>query len=140
MLSQTCEYALRAVTYVAQHDQDGLVLAREIASQTNVPLKYLQKILRDLVRRGVLSSARGIGGGFRLRKPARELRLLDVVAPFSNSLERSTCPFGYPQCHKEDPCPIHERWIRVVEAYRTFLETTRVQDLMDNSPPQRKRD
>ena len=84
----------------------------------------------------MLSSARGIGGGFRLRQPAQELRLLDVVAPFSNSLDRSTCPFGYPQCHKEDPCPIHERWIRVVEAYRAFLETTRVQDLMDKSLPE----
>ena len=72
MLSQTCEYALRAITYIAQNEVDGSVLAREIASATSVPLKYLQKILRDLVRAGMLTSVRGIGGGFRLRDGARE--------------------------------------------------------------------
>ena len=140
MLSQTCEYALRAVTYIAQHEQDGSILAREVASHTNVPLKYLQKILRDLVRSGVLSSVRGIGGGFRLRKSARELHLLDVVTPFADPLERTTCPFGNPRCRKDNPCPVHDRWVRVVEAYRTFLETTRVQDLLDRPLPEREQE
>lgn len=126
------------MTYIAQKQDEGSVLAREIASHTGVPLKYLQKILRDLVRSGVLSSVRGIGGGFRLREPPKDLRLADVLAPFDDTLERTTCPFGKAQCDDQDPCPVHDRWVKVVEAYRSFLETTRVGDLMDRPLPERK--
>lgn len=131
MLSQTCEYALRAMTYIAQHGDGRHVLAKEIAGDTAVPLKYLQKILRDLVRAGVLHSSRGIGGGFRLSRPARHLRLADVVGPFDDTLRRPTCPFGNPLCGKANPCPVHRRWSRVVESYTGFLERTTLHHLVE---------
>jgi len=124
VLSQTCEYALRAVAYIAQHGADGSVLAKDIAAKTRVPLKYLQKVLRDLVRSGILRSARGIGGGFQLSRPPKAIRLSEVVAPFDNSTQRLRCPFGNFDCRASPPCPLHHPWQRVMRPYLRFLETT----------------
>jgi Rrf2 family protein len=130
VLTQTCEYALRAVTYIAHHAGEGAVLAREIASAANVPYEYLQKLLTELVKNRLLASTRGIGGGFRLAKPAGKIRLLDVVRPFDDVMQRSLCPFGNEDCGKRYPCPVHDRWSVVVETYKSFLETTTVADLV----------
>ncbi len=134
MLSQTCEYALRAATYIAHHDEDEPVLAKDIAENTNVPLKYLQKILRDLVRNGLLVSARGIGGGFRLSRQPAKVHLVDILSPFDDATQKMSCPFGNPECGGSNPCPVHNRWKRVVESYRTFLQTTTLGHLIKEKP------
>jgi Rrf2 family protein len=138
VLSQTCEYALRAMTHIAQHGDGRPILAKEIAGKTNVPLKYLQKILRDLVRERLLSSSRGIGGGFRLGRPASKLRLIDVIEPFEGARERTSCPFGNPLCGKANPCLVHKRWARAVKPYRSFLEGTTLADLIRESVRKKK--
>lgn len=130
MWSQTCEYALRAVTHLGRCGRDQPVLARDIADTMNIPHQYLQKVLRELVRYDVLTSTRGIGGGFQLNRPAEKLSLADVIEPFDDIKRRSTCPFGRPDCGKKNPCPVHERWSGVMTAYRDFLETTTVADLV----------
>ena len=66
MLSQTAEYALRAVLYVAEHGDDRLVQVSEMARVLRIPRNYLSKIVHALVREGVLHSTRGKSGGFRL--------------------------------------------------------------------------
>ena len=124
MFTRTCEYAVRAATYIAEYGAEKPVLARDVAAYADVPLKYLQKVLRDMVRSGVLKSARGIGGGFRLARPAGKVSLMDVVAPFDDVLRRSNCPFGNPQCGIANPCPVHDRWGRVMGSYQRFLTTT----------------
>ncbi len=144
MLSQTCEYALRAMAYIAEHGEEGPVLARDIAAKTSVPLKYLQKLLRDLVRAGILTSTRGIRGGFRLVHQPGKVSLAEVLAPFDDTLRQTTCPFGNPDCGIANPCPVHNRWVHVVEAYRGFLDTTTLQDLLgeaekDKKPARRKK-
>ena len=134
MLSQTCKYALRAITYVVDHLDEGPALAKDIAEEADVPLRYLQKIMRDLVRSGVLHSTRGIGGGFRLSKPPERIHLIDVLAPFDDSLQKTMCPFGNIECGVRNLCPVHERWSEVVEAYRNFLDTTTLAHLAGHKP------
>src|SRR5262245_43388202 len=98
MLSMTAQYALRAFVYIAAQDEERPILAKEIAAQTRVPSQYLSRILRDAVRAGLLESARGVGGGFRLARPASRMKLFEVLAPYENVLDRSRCPFGQPRC------------------------------------------
>lgn len=131
MWSQTCEYALRAATYIARHAAEKPVLAKDIAAEMNIPHQYLQKVLRELVRNRVLSSARGIGGGFQLIRGAEQVRLHDVIEPFDSSMHLETCPFGNPLCGQANPCPVHERWGVVVGSYKSFLETTTLADLVE---------
>lgn len=124
MLSMTAQYALRAFVYIATHGSDRPVLAKEIAAHTGVPSHYLSRILRDAVRAGLLESARGVGGGFRLSRPPGRIKLLDVLSPFDDVLDRSRCPFGQPRCNDASPCGFHEYWKPISQAYRRMLEET----------------
>src|SRR5262245_2515009 len=110
MLSKTTEYALRAVTVIARADGEAPVLAKDIAGEVHIPEKYLSKVLRDLVRTGILSSTRGIGGGFKLRRDPAAIKLIEVIRPFEDVLAARRCPFGNARCSDDRPCAIHEQW------------------------------
>jgi len=102
-------------------------LAREIATNTGVPANYISKILRDLAHGGILGSTRGVGGGFRLIRPAKQIRLGDIVAPFENVGHRHRCPFGDPACTESKPCSAHAFYKPVQGAYNKFLDKTTLQ-------------
>jgi Rrf2 family iron-sulfur cluster assembly transcriptional regulator len=129
MLSMTAQYALRAFVYISTRGDEHPVLAKDIAAHTGVPLHYLSRILRDAVRAGLLESARGVGGGFRLSKPAKRIKLFDILSPFDDVLDRSRCPFGQPQCNDSRPCGFHEYWKPIASAYCHMLEETTLNDI-----------
>lgn len=131
MFSKTSEYALRAVTTIAELGQDRPVLAKEIASKSKIPTKYLSKVLRDLVHVGILTSTRGIGGGFRLKRRANTLRLIDVVRPFEDVLASRRCPLGNARCSDENPCAMHTRWKPVKRSIEKLLERTTVAEVIN---------
>ena len=135
MFNKTAEYALRAVAAIARAEDERPVLARDIAKNSQIPNKYLSKVLRDLVHTGLLTSSRGIGGGFRLKRRADRIRLADVVRPFDDVLAPRRCPFGNAKCSDENPCTMHAQWKPVSEALRTLLEHTTVADIITTTKP-----
>ena len=82
MLNLAGEYALRAMVYPAQHVADWPIYGKQIAEQAGIPAKYLSKVPGELVRAGALESLRGIGGGFRMSRPRKKIRLMNVLVPF----------------------------------------------------------
>ena len=74
-----CVYALRALVYLARHREGGFVSVEEIAGTGGLSESFLRKSLKPLVSAGVLRSARGPHGGYRLARPARSITLLEVV-------------------------------------------------------------
>ena len=131
MLTVTSEYAIRAMVHIAQHGQDDPVLAREIADETGVPANYISKVLRDMTRSGILTSARGVGGGFRLARKASTIHLADIVMPFENNVHNDRCPFGNAVCSDETPCGAHEYWATVKSAYDRFLARTTLKNVAE---------
>ena len=131
MLTLTSEYALRAMVYLAQHEVDWPIPGRRIAEEVQIPAKYLSKVLGDLVRAELLTSAPGKRGGFRLRRPARKMVLRDILAPFESHLSggRARCPFGGDECGDKQACQAHSRWKRVIEAEERFLKGTSLYDV-----------
>lgn len=128
MLSQTAEYALRTVLFLA--DSDGAARAEEIARQLGVPRNYLSKTLHRLAQEGVLQSTRGKGGGFRLAVPADRLKLLRVVEPFDDISGERRCLLGRPHCNDRNPCPAHHEWRAVSERVTAFFRDRTVGDLL----------
>lgn len=128
MLSRTSEYALRALIHLAQHEEDWPISGARIAAGTDIPPKYLSKILGDLARLGVLGASPGKTGGFRLKRPAKEISLLEVLAPYEQ-FEHRGCPFGNRQCNDQSPCAAHDQWKRVVETEQRFMSKTTVKDI-----------
>lgn len=130
MISLTGEYALRAMIYLARHRDEWPISGSRIAEQANIPRKYLSAILADLVRAGLLEGTRGKSGGFRITRPPKRIRLINIVRLFEPvSSNRRTCPFGNVVCSDRDPCGAHEQWKGVKAALECFLEQTTLHDV-----------
>jgi Rrf2 family protein len=78
-VSRSTGYALLAVGYLAQHQDEGIILSQDIAKKYNIPLEYLLKILQQLVRANILRSKRGPRGGFNLARKPSKVNLLEVI-------------------------------------------------------------
>lgn len=130
MLSQTAEYALRAVLHLAQHGGERPVRVLEMAAELRIPRNYLSKILHQLARQGVLLSLRGKAGGFQLAVPAEQLALSTVIVPFDRVEERRRCLLGRPQCSDHRACAAHTRWKEVADRVAEFFRETTVADLL----------
>ncbi|MFM7109471.1 MAG: RrF2 family transcriptional regulator [Planctomycetaceae bacterium] len=107
MLSQTVEYALRAATYLAAEAGASRKLG-QIAGATKVPNAYLSKVMQQLVRAGLVTSRRGVGGGFALAKPSEKIRILEVVQAVEPIQRITACPLGL-AAHGRRLCPLHRR-------------------------------
>ena len=129
MFSQTVEYALRAAAHLAaQHPSPRT--ADQIAQATQVPRYYLSKILRNLVRAGVLRSQRGIGGGLSLAKSTEQLTILEIVNGVEPIRRIRSCPLGL-VAHKAQLCPLHSRLDEAMEMVENALRTTTLAQLLE---------
>lgn len=99
-------YALHALS--AMPGDGAYLLAKDVAGRTGLPAPYLSKVLQSLAHAGILESLRGPHGGFRLARPAGEIRLSEVVAAL-NLLESGACVMGFTEClSRLKPCPLHQ--------------------------------
>lgn len=131
-VSQTAEYALRAMTCLAHRGADeGGVRAVDLADTVSVPLAYLQKILRRLVVAGLLESRKGHGGGFRLARAPEEISFSDVFRAADFELVNGRCAFGWSDCDPEHPCPLHPAWSKLNESVGSWAENTTLADVID---------
>jgi Rrf2 family protein len=135
ILSQTAEYALRAVLYLGQQPKGTLTRVNDVASALKIPRNYLSKILHVLARAGILSSTRGKAGGFRLATPVERLTLLKVVGEFDDVDQRRHCLLGNPVCSDRTACAAHAQWKQTADAVATFFRTTTIADLLQEEPP-----
>lgn len=128
MISQTSEYALRAVVHLAKAG-GGPAVAQEIAESTHVSVGYLHKILRLLARKGILLAQRGVGGGFSLARPADSITVLDILRVTENELVRiDGCPLGI-EGHSE-LCPLHRLLDEQIARIESAFASTTVGDLL----------
>lgn len=135
MLSVTTEHAFRALVCLARKPMNETVLGRELATEAEVPMKYLSKILNDLKRAGILDATRGMGGGYRLHKRADEIRLIEVVEVFEGKQARLGCLLGKEKCSDDAACPAHDYWKHVKQMYLNFMEKTTIADIAGNENP-----
>jgi len=131
-LPRTAEYALRAVSYIAEHQDKGPVPVSEIAKALSAPQNYLSKTLYRLGALGVLDSVRGVQGGYRLGPAPERCRLSSIVEPFLAESEHH-CIMGHVRCSEEVPCGAHRRWMAVLDTARSFFSELTMADLL--TPP-----
>ena len=133
MFSQTVEYALRAVAFLAGQAPRART-TDQIAKATLVPKPYLSKVLQKLGEKGVVHSQRGVGGGMTLVKLPTELTILEVVNAVEPIERIRECPLGL-KSHGVRLCPLHKRLddaMATVEA--AFSSTTLAEVLAEPSP------
>jgi Rrf2 family iron-sulfur cluster assembly transcriptional regulator len=128
-VSQTVEYALRAMAIVALSGKGTSLTAAEISRQSEVPVHYLSKILRRLVAARLLISQKGHGGGFSLSRPAHEITFAHVLDAFDQLRTKGRCGFGWGHCRDDHPCPLHPAWQRLYDAFDSWASATTLADV-----------
>jgi Rrf2 family protein len=131
MLTQTGEYALRAMVYMANKGEGAFSGVKEIAASTDVPANYLAKILQQLARNRVLESQKGYGGGFKLARKLNKITLLDIIDPLERIDKFKQCVLGQRLCNDEVACPLHHTWKAISGQYLGSLQNTTLQDIAD---------
>jgi Rrf2 family protein len=130
MFSTTTQYALRAVVHMARLPKDSWILGRDLAERASVPVHYLSKILLTLRNADLVETTRGHGGGYRLARPADEIKLIEIAQLFEVALSRPSCLLGESrECSDQHGCSAHFRWKHVQNTYLDFLTTTTIADV-----------
>jgi Rrf2 family protein len=135
MLTQTADYALRALIYLAHDDDDGYHQTRDMATALNVPANYLGKILQLLGHKKLVESQRGMRGGFRLSRLPEQIRLFDVLEALDTIPTDPACALvsGGRQI---ELCTLHRRFASMTATYIAFLKDTTLADVLQpNSMP-----
>ncbi len=130
MLTKTALHAVRALVALARLPEGTYEGAGRIAVEIGAPQNYLGKLLKTLAQEGLLESQKGLGGGFRLARPADTINLLDVVEPIEHVSRWSGCILGRPECSEANACAIHHRWKAVRDAYLQMLRQTTLAELV----------
>jgi Rrf2 family protein len=136
-ISTKSEYGLRALIYLANHNREEAIPAREIAEQWNVPIKYLEQILKTLKDSGMIESQVGTGGGYRLSRPATLITAGEAVRVLDGKLAPIGCVshFDYQPCEFEPACGLKTLWARARAAVIGVLDQTTLADLCTSANP-----
>jgi Rrf2 family protein len=127
MISQTAEYALRAIVFLADRS-DAPQTTQQIAEATRVPAGYLSKVLQGLNRSGLVRAQRGMHGGFTLAVPSTKLTVLDVVQAVDPLQRIERCPLGISD-HKS-LCPLHRGLDNAVAMVERALAASPIAELL----------
>jgi Rrf2 family protein len=122
VITRATEYAVRTVVFLAQQPKNQIVLKKDICKTQEVTPAFLTKILQPLIKAGIVSSQRGVGGGFLLAKPAKEVTLLDIFEAEEGPLKLNHCLVDPDVCVRDSYCSAHEAW---QEAQDSMLATLR---------------
>jgi len=129
MFSKTCEYAIRALIFIAQKSELGIKVGiREIAEGIASPEHFIAKILQDLCRQGLLQSAKGPHGGFFLNESSKNNTLADVVMAIDGDKIFRGCGLGLRNCSEKKPCPLHDEFKVIRQQMYDMLKSMSVTD------------
>lgn len=127
MLTQTAEYALRALAVLASAKQP--LRSLDLAERTGVPDAYLAKVLRPLVEQGLLRASKGHGGGFSLARAPDRIRFVEVLEALDSMPTPGRCAFGWGKCSATSPCPLHPAWARLNASFEDWATKTTLADV-----------
>ena len=129
MVSKTCEYAIRAVLFVAQQSKrDIKVSVKEIALAIDSPESFIAKILQKLRRKGIVLSAKGPCGGFYINNKGLKYSLADIVCAIDGDKLFTSCGLGLSSCSAQKPCPIHHEFAGMRKQIRVMMQSAIIGD------------
>ena len=133
MLSKKSQYAFKALMYLAQNTDKGPVLIAEIARKKKIPLKFLENILLELKKAGVLESKKGKGGGYYFAVPPAEVTMAKIMRLLDGPIALLPCVSlnFYERCKNcdEKSCGLHDMMINVRDATLRVLEKRTLADI-----------
>src|SRR5689334_13699000 len=138
MLSMKAKYGLRAVTILAKEHGRGPVLIADLAAKERIPRKFLELILLELKKKGLLHSKKGKGGGYFLSRPPEDISVGDLVRALDGPLALLPCvsQTAYRRCDEcvdERTCGIRSVMKEVRDATASILDGATLADVLERS-------
>jgi Rrf2 family nitric oxide-sensitive transcriptional repressor len=130
MISQTAEYALRAMVVLLTRKEGTFCSSQDVAAHAKVSVDYMAKILHGLVQAELVIAQRGRNGGCKAARPASEIRVLDIVQAVDPIPRIHTCPVGIPS-HGTKLCPLHRKLDDAACAVEQAFASTTMADLLN---------
>lgn len=130
MLSNSAKYALKAVLYLAVHsNEDHKIMVKDLAKPINVPKAYIAKLLQELSKQQIISSTRGINGGFYLTELNLKQPVINIIYAIDGEYKMNSCLLSLENCNEQMPCPLHHIAIPVRSQLVEQLKLKTIEDL-----------
>ncbi len=131
MVSTKGRYALRFLLDLAEHQAEGYVPLKDVAGRQEISEKYLEIVVKELVKGGFLAVMRGKGGGYRLNRPLEEYSVKSILALMEETLVPVAClKPGQAPCPRKDRCRTLPLWQGLDQVISDYLEPITLADLI----------
>jgi Rrf2 family protein len=127
------EYALRAMIHLADN-VDSVARGSEIASHEHIPKYYLEKVIRDLMRGGLVRARRGPGGGYQLARPPETISFRDVIEAVEGPITLNLCVEGGTQCSLQPTCRMFRVWEEGQRSLLDIFSHTTILEIASSKP------
>lgn len=131
-LSTRGKYGLYAMYYLAIHSGEGPQTLQSISTM-GVPKQYLEQILGNLRRAGLVSTVRGAQGGYQIATKPEETSLRDIIDAVEGPIELSECTSAESNCQRSGSCPVRWVWQRVTDSINQELEKIKLSDMLNQT-------
>jgi len=115
-------YAVTAMLDLALHYKEGPITLADISKRQGISLSYLEQLFSRLRKNGLVDSARGPGGGYRLSREAGQISVADVITAVDEKVDAMRCE-GKGNCHEDGQCLTHELWCDLSDQIYAFLKS-----------------
>lgn len=134
MFSKACEYGIKAAIYIASNSNEGKrVSLKGISKHIDSPEAFTAKILQTLARENIITSVRGINGGFEIENHlTKKIVLADIVKAIDGDSIYMGCGLGLNECSELHPCPVHDKFKNIRNDLQFMLENTTLEELALN--------
>ena len=127
MFSKSCEYAIKAMIFVAQKSTvDTRIGIKEVASGIDAPEHFIAKIMQDLSRKKLVHSAKGPKGGFYMDKRDLKSSIADIVKAIDGDSIYTDCVLGLKACSEKNPCPVHFEYKEIKKNLISMIENNTI--------------
>ena len=131
MVSTKGRYALRFLLDLAEHQAEGYVPLKDVAGRQEISEKYLEIVVKELVKGGFLAVMRGKGGGYRLNRPSEEYSVKSILELMEETLVPVAClKPGQAPCPRKDRCRTLPLWQGLDQVISDYLEPIKLADLI----------
>ena len=135
LISTRGRYALRILIDMAEHQTDSYITLQEVAQRQDISEKYLESIVRDLVKKGFISGQRGKGGGYRLCASPEKINVGEILRCMEGSLAPVAClTEDAAPCERAAQCRTLEFWRGLNEVIDRYIRGFTLADLMHSGP------
>jgi Rrf2 family protein len=130
LVTRETDYAVRTVLYLAKN-RDRTASVTEVAHAMQIPKSFLAKLLQRLVRSHILTSSRGVKGGFQLAQKPSEITLLSIMEAVQGPAGINVCAIDSKRCKLSSACAVHPVWVDIRKEVEKRLKRETIGRLID---------